>query len=321
MRPLRVGILTSPSPRAVRPESPAAVERAIDRRSAQDLGCAISAAGHEPTVIEVARAEDLPSHPKIARVDLCLVAAHGSLGGTGALAAMLARLGIPYCAPTPEATALAFDKASARARLAQHGLPVPTTVLLEKDTPPPARSLALLGWPCVAKPRRGAHGLHVTGLYDKDAVERFAAAPPDEDFLLERCVEGLEVQVVLLGGRVLGAMEVHRGLENGGAMMVCPPQLGTVALDGVYTLARRAARALDLCTGPVRVDVLCSPRDNESILEVEPLPPLHRDGVVARVAHAAGLPYERLVASLLDHLALPARPTAAIDALGAYAPS
>mgnify|MGYP000653279973 CR=1 FL=1 len=40
------------------------------------------------------------------------------------------------------------------------------------------------------------------------------------------------------------------------------------------------------------------------MLEVEPLPSLAKDGVVARVALAAGMPYPALVAETIDRLIL-----------------
>jgi hypothetical protein len=46
------------------------------------------------------------------------------------------------------------------------------------------------------------------------------------------------------------------------------------------------------------------------VLEVEPLPPLHRDGVVALVARAAGLSHAELVARLVS-----------LPALGRHAPA
>ena len=62
--------------------------------------------------------------------------------------------------------------------------------------------------------------------------------------------------------------------------------------------------ALGLHDGLSRVDILLNPRGNEIVLEVEPLPPLHKDGVVSRVARAAGLHHEHLVAELLQRISM-----------------
>ncbi len=86
--------------------------------------------------------------------------------------------------------------------------------------------------------------------------------------------------------------------------MTCPADLPRGRRDGVENLARRAAMALGLSTGLTRVDMMLHHRHNETILEVEPIPPLCRDGVVARVAHAAGLSYDAMVSRLVDPLLL-----------------
>jgi D-alanine-D-alanine ligase-like ATP-grasp enzyme len=84
--------------------------------------------------------------------------------------------------------------------------------------------------------------------------------------------------------------------------MVCPPSLSRSRRHGIDNLATHAAAALGLTRGVARVDLLLHERHNEVILEVEPLPPLHRAGVVAKVAHAAGLRFEQMVAAIIHDL-------------------
>ena len=84
--------------------------------------------------------------------------------------------------------------------------------------------------------------------------------------------------------------------------MTCPPAVTRSQLKGLTNLAEHAGRALGLTRGAARVDILVHPRHNEVILEAEPCPALHRAGVVAKVARAAGLSYETLVAELLRGL-------------------
>src|SRR5690606_38745971 len=123
----------------------------------------------------------------------------------------------------------------------------------------------------------------------------------DRELLLEREVVGRELSVVLLHGEVLGVAEIDRswhGDELRTSSMVCPPNLSISERAGVVNLARRAAAALQLTDGPTVVDLMVSERENEGVLEGEALPPLHRDGVVARGARAAGLSYPRLSARI-----------------------
>jgi D-alanine-D-alanine ligase len=280
-----------------------------DRRSAADLAEAAQALGLSCEVVAVPAASgdsSLDLAPiaqmlgrRLAGVDLAVVCAHAELGGTGLVHAAARACGLPVLGPQAPTIELAFDKLRARARLAEHNVPVPRTVALGSETQDVG--LERLGWPCVIKPRRGAAGRGVRRLADPSCLSNLSAA--HEDLLIEREVCGRELSVVLLDDVVLGIAEIVRdpqgwsGKET--ATVICPPDLDRIARAGLEHVARRAASALKLSFGPVRVDLLWSARDNEVVLEVEPLPPLHRAGLVARVARAAGMSYPRLCAQLL----------------------
>ena len=324
MRPLTFGVLLSVGPtqsscapgsgrRSAAVSEPCAalelwgdrqIEAAIDLRSATDLTTALRKLGHGARVL--AADDDLDLSLRATDVDACLLALHGRRGGSGDVQALLGIRRIPYCGPGAAAVALAFDKVRSRQMLAYHNVPVLPAVALGRNLEASDRALALLGWPCVVKPRRGAHGLGVTHLQSvetvKEAIERALAL--DEDIVLERAAVGTEVQVVLLGDRVLGAAEIVGRDGGSGGDVVCPPRLTRARLDGIRNIARRSVAALGLHDGLSRVDMLVSDRHNEVVLEVEPLPTLARDGVVARVALASGLAYEELVSELLDRIVL-----------------
>ncbi|MDC0720045.1 hypothetical protein [Nannocystis bainbridge] len=248
------------------------------------------------------------------RLRACLLATHGLAGGLGRIQALLELRKIPFVGPSAQVAGLAYDKLRARQILAYHSLPVPTTLALGGAEPPSRHDIGMLGWPCVLKPRRGSHAAGVRLLADADAIADASAAARDDagEFLLERAVIGREVQVVLLHGKVLGTMEVVREAGDLAQIraMTCPPGLTRSQLKGIGNLAEHATRALGLVRGAARVDILVHPRHNEVILEAEPCPDLRRSGVVARVAHAAGLRYEALVQELLRGLVdLPERVT------------
>jgi len=317
MRPLTFGVLCSVGPARRPADAPSAlghgngvqrldreIEAGIDLASAADLVAALRRLGHRAKPLPVD--EDLDLTLRQSDVDACLLALHGRRGGTGDVQALLTVRGIPFVGPGSGAVALAFDKVRARQMLAYHNLPVLPAVALGAELKASERALALLGWPCVVKPRRGAHGLGVAALDSLDAVptaiER--ALDVDDQIVLERAGTGTEIQVALLGDRVLGSIEVVGRTPTCSGDLVCPPRLTRGRLDGIHNLARRAVAALGLHEGLSRVDLLVSDRHNEVVLEVEPVPSLAKDGVVARIGVAAGLSYEALVSSLVDRLIL-----------------
>lgn len=297
MRGHNVGVLVATS-RGLSPTGDN--DSQIDRQSGGDLVEALARLGVRTTALTADESLDLTLRQT--PVDACLLAAHGDVGGRGQIQAFLELRGIAFVGPSSQAAGLAYDKLRARQILAYHSLPVPPTLSLGAERPT-AAALGLLGWPCVLKPRRGSHGRGVRLLEDAAAVHE-AVAAHEGDFLLERAVLGREIQVVLLHGRALGAMELDRDPAAPAQIraMTCPPALSRSQLRGICNLAEHAGRALGLGNGATRVDILVHPRHNEVILEVEPLPALHRDGVVAKVARAAGLRYDALVAGLLQDL-------------------
>jgi D-alanine-D-alanine ligase len=317
MRPLTFGVLVSVGPGGSSPDlapdlqiqrADRTMEGYLDLRSATDVSCALRALGHEARPL--AADDDLDLTLRQSDVDACLLTLHGRRGGLGDVQALLTLRSVPFAGAPAPAVSLAFDKVRSRQLLAYHNIPVPAAVALGGGRKPGERALELLGWPCVVKPRRGAGGLGVALLRSpeqlREAFDR--ALDVDDELVLERAMDGIEVQVVLVGDRVLGSVELTRSFEDccPGAQrdMVCPPRFGRARLEGIHSLARRAVAALGLEDGLSRVDVLVTDRHNEVVLEVEPLPPLHSDGVVARVARAAGFSYEALIGELADRIML-----------------
>ena len=236
-------------------------------------------------------------------VDAVLIVAHGNLGGGGRLHAAARACGLPVIGPGEAAISRAYDKLATRQLLNHSNLPVPHTVVIGPNLAATSLDLDRLGWPGVIKPRRGAGGVGVRRLADASMVAEAAdAARVGDELLLEREITGRELSVVVLGSEVLGIAELERDFAQTPQtrVMTCPAQLDPRRRAGLENLALRACSTLQLSEGPTRVDLLISERDNEVVLEVEPLPPLHRAGVVARVARAAGLSYPRLCAQLLS---------------------
>jgi len=319
MRPLTFGVLVSAPSARLAPVTAdlddegsvdETIEGLMDLRSGTDLATALRELGYAANPIAVD--DDLDLALRQADVDGCLLALHGRAGGTGDVQSLLAMRGLPFAGPPSASVSLAFDKTRSRQVLAYHNLPTPASLALGPNRKASDKALELLGWPCVVKPRRGALGLGVAPLIDPEQVASAIgrALDVDDEVVLERALSGTEVQVVVMGDRVLGAMEVHRrpipgllgGKEDVDADYICPPQMSRGQIDGLHNLARRAVSALGLTDGISRVDILVGDRYNEAILEVEPLPPLHRDGVVARVARAAGITYPELVGHLVGRV-------------------
>ncbi|TPV92402.1 MAG: hypothetical protein B7733_25990 [Myxococcales bacterium FL481] len=289
--PRTLGVLVSGSETAA--NGAAKTGPSPDVRSGVDVAGALVALGHQPRVFDVGTTFD--AHAIAREVDGCLVALHGPVGGSGLVHARMRSASLGYAGPDPDRIATAYDKWNCREILQHHNVPVPASTLVPATAPGPQQ--VPIRWPCVLKPRRASFGLGQVLVESAQALDECIAKARragTQELVLERHVAGTEIQVVLLHGKVLGAMQLDDEL------MSTPPSLSSIAQQGIYNLAQRAADRLGLHRGVCRVDVLLHPRDNEFILEVEPLPPLHRESVVNRVARAAGLGYRQLIEELIS---------------------
>jgi D-alanine-D-alanine ligase len=175
------------------------------------------------------------------------------------------------------------------------------------------------GFPAIVKPRREGSSV---GLARCAGVSELAGAIDqalvfDGDVLVERFVEGTEVHVGVLDGRVLGAIEVvpkgglydYRAKYTAGLTeYIVPPRLAPTRLRGVMNLGAAAVRALG-CTGACRVDLLVTASENEYVLEVNTLPGMTPTSLLPKIAAAAGLNYGALCEAILEgarlHAGLP----------------
>ncbi|MGB1700560.1 MAG: D-alanine--D-alanine ligase family protein [Nannocystaceae bacterium] len=286
------------------------VSRDLQRSSVDTSGCdlasgvavaeALCELGHRPRMIYVD--ENLDLALRAGPLNAAFVCLHGVLGTQGGVQAALELRGIPVYGPESASAALAFDKSRARKALAFHNLPVPTSVDLIAGQDADARALGMLGWPCIIKPRRGAHGIGVTRV--ESPREVYAAIDHamaiDESIIVERSMVGDEVQVILIDHEVLGMASISRSRGT----FAYPAALDRGRQDSIARLATRAAEVLGLSDAPCRVDLLVDPEGNEYILEVEPLPPMHPDGTLQRMLRAEGIPFTDFIGAALDSLQL-----------------
>ena len=230
--------------------------------------------------------------------------------------AVLELLGLRHTGSSSWAAALCQRKPAANAVLAAAGLPVPRWRAVRAGDAPPAD----VGFPAIVKPAAEDASLGV----EQRAVVADAAALAArldaagrrwDELVVQRFVEGREVNVGVLGGAALPCSEIDfaampRGLwrivsyrskweagsdEDAGARAVCPAPLPPALAARVQRLALAAWRAVG-GGGYGRVDFRVDDAGRAWVLEVNPNPDLAPDAGLARMARAAGLDYRALVA-------------------------
>jgi D-alanine-D-alanine ligase len=238
--------------------------------------------------------------------DLVFNALHGAWGEDGCMQGVLETLRLPYNHSGVLASALAMDKARAKAALATGGLAVPGGGLFNRHDV--ARDHVMQP-PYVVKPNAGGSSIGVVIV--RAEPPRQMAAPDwtfGEEVMVEPYVPGLELSVATLSGttgpRALAVTEIRSSTgfydyaakyETGGSMHRTPAPIPDAARDRAMRMAERAHTLLG-CQGVTRSDFRYDDiNDLLVLLEVNTQPGMTPTSLVPEQADHAGVAFDRLV--------------------------
>ena len=289
-------------------------EREVSLRSGHAVATALEARGHD--VVRIALGDgfgpELAGTLQRARLDAAFIALHGRLGEDGCLQGLLELAQIPYTGSNVLASALAMDKLKSKEMFRLHNVPTPSyyTVNGADDLADLESIHGSFGFPVIVKPRGEGSSLGVTKATSLAELSRAidTALSFDDTVIVERFIAGMEINVGILDGRVLGAIEIapKNGIYDyeakytpGMTEYFMPARLSPTRYRGVCNLADRAARALG-CTGACRVDLLVTSSENEYVLEVNTLPGMTETSLLPKIAASAGYDFGRLCETILE---------------------
>jgi len=281
-------------------------ERAVSLESGEAVARALERGGREVFRIDAGR--DLDRHLRETEPQAAFVALHGRLGEDGCVQGLLESMGIPYTGSGVAASSLAMDKARARHVLVAAGVPVAPGGVLDEGSHdlPPGLSL-----PVVVKPTNEGSSVGVAIVREPGALEPAIAAAraTASAVLVEAFVAGAEVNVAVLDGRVLGAVEIVANAgefydfaskyQPGGSTHHIPPRLPADAIDAACLLGRKAYEAIG-CAGAARVDLIVTPAGEPVVLEVNTVPGMTVTSLLPEIAAWAGIPFDELVSMMID---------------------
>jgi D-alanine-D-alanine ligase len=231
-----------------------------------------------------------------------------------AVISALELIGVRYTGSSSWTTALCLRKNLVNTILGDAGLPVPPWGLARPGAPAP-----VVGFPAITKPaaedasigvEQGSVVRSVRALNQRldDMYERW------DEVLVQRFVDGREVNVGIVGDEVLPVAEIDFGAmprgkwrivtymskwetgcdEDLGAMPRCPAELPHATTDAVKDVALAAWRLVG-GAGYGRVDLRIDRAGRPWILEVNANPDFAADAGLARMARVAGYDYAGLV--------------------------
>jgi D-alanine-D-alanine ligase len=243
-------------------------------------------------------------------VDVVLPILHGPFGEDGTVQGLLELAGVAYVGAGVAASALCMDKDLFKKVLRDSGIPVARHVALREGD-------ALqnpFGFPCFVKPARLGSSVGITKAHDDaelgDAV--LLAFRHDDKVLIEEFLDGIEVEVGVLGNREpvasLPGQIVPLGhewydfaskYEEGGMELVIPPELPESVIEQAQRVAVEAFRVTE-CEGMARVDCFVVGGDQVVVNELNTIPGFTATSVYAKLFAASGVPYEELLQRLID---------------------
>jgi D-alanine-D-alanine ligase len=252
-------------------------------------------------------AENAPA--TLGAVDVVLPILHGPFGEDGTVQGLLELADVAYVGAGVAASALCMDKDLFKRVLRESGIRVARSVTLRSGDQPENP----FGFPVFVKPARLGSSVGITKAHN-DTELRIGvdlAFVHDEKILVEEFLEGIEVEVGVLGNRdpvaSLPGEIVPLGHEwydysskydEGGMKLVVPPDgLSEETIERVQEVAVDAFRLTE-CEGMARVD--CFVVDGEVVVnELNTIPGFTSTSVYAKLFEASGVPYDVLLQRLI----------------------
>ena len=182
-------------------------ERPVSLVSGKAYADALRRLGAE--VLEVDAGRDLAEVLARLKPDVAVNALHGAWGEDGCVQGVLETLDIPYTHSGVLASALAMDKAKAKAVLAAAGIRVPGGGLFNRHV---AASEHVMAPPYVVKPNAQGSSVGVFLVFEgANRPPQELAAPSwtfGEEVMIEPYIAGKELSVAVMGDRALAVTDI-----------------------------------------------------------------------------------------------------------------
>jgi len=278
-------------------------EREVSLTSGRACADALDRLGARVSRIDAGR--DIAAVLTALAPDVCFNALHGAWGEDGCVQGVLETLGLAYTHSGVLASALAMDKAKAKAVLAAAGVPVPGGRLYNRFE---AARDHVMAPPYVVKPNAQGSSVGVIRVFEG------ANGPPQEllapswsfgdEVMIEPYIRGLELAVTVIGGRALTVTEIESRTGfydyeakygEDGSVHILPARIPEAVAERAKAHAQAAHDALG-CRGVTRSDFRYDDvNDLLALLEVNTQPGMTPTSLAPEQAAHTGMDFDQLV--------------------------
>jgi D-alanine-D-alanine ligase len=287
-------------------------EREVSLKSGAAVLQALVTQGYTAVGIDVGR--DLADVLKREGIEVAFIALHGRYGEDGCVQGLLELLQIPYTGSGVLASALAMHKLYSKQAFAASGILTAPFRCYRRNEVVTLADLPF-GLPLVVKPVQEGSSVGVSIV--KEETQLTAALElafrHDDEILVEQYIKGQEVQIGILDGKPVGAIEIVPKNEfydfeskytDGMAEHIFPARLDQALYEKAQQVGLAAHRSLG-CKGYSRVDLLVTSTGDCYVLEVNTLPGMTALSLLPEIAaKGAGLSFGALVSQIIESAAL-----------------
>lgn len=246
---------------------------------------------------------------KAKNLDIALLALHGKFGEDGVIQGALETLGIPYTGSSVLSSSLCMDKNLSKKIIRYEGMLTPNWIQLSSLEELPLSEIEKMGYPLVVKPNTGGSSVGVKIVYDQETLLSSISEvfKWDNEVVIEQHIKGEEITCSVLNGELLPIISIqHKGeffdytsKYNDAATIEEVIQLPPEIEKRVSAAALTCYHSLK-CSVYARIDMML--KDGiPYILEVNTLPGMTKNSLLPKSAHAAGIPYGKLLDLIIDN--------------------
>lgn len=241
--------------------------------------------------------------------EIAYLALHGACGEDGRLQALLELEGISYTGSDYLSSALAMDKDLTK-KLIVGKIPTAKWQKVKVTSANKQNLIEKMALPVVVKPLSSGSSIGVSIVHDK---EQLSSALEESitlggETVLEEFIEGREIQVAILGEKVLPPIEII--VENGFydienkytpnlAKEICPAEVSSEITEKLSEYAMLVFQTLGL-SALARADFIVAKDGTPYFLEINTLPGMTPTSLVPQEAAAVGIDYPTLCQMIVD---------------------
>lgn len=283
-------------------------EREVSLVSGRECADALERLGAKVNRIDAGR--DLAQVLTANRPDVVFNALHGAWGEDGCVQGVLETLGLPYTHSGVLASALAMDKAKAKAVLAAAGVTVPGGGLFNRYDVAKSHVMAP---PYVVKPNAEGSSVGVFLVFEGANGPPQQVVAPDwtfgEEVMVEPYIAGQELAVAVMGNQALtvtdivsrtGFYDYDAKYGEGGSTHIMPADMPEPTFERALRMAEAAHSALG-CQGVTRSDFRYdNVNDLLVLLEVNTQPGMTPTSLAPEQAAHLGIGFDDLVLWIVE---------------------